>query len=170
MESHYDVLGVHAGADQATIRRAFVEAARLHHPDRHVDAGPAAVAAAEDRMRRLNEAWSVLGDPASRAAYDRKLGGAVPAVVRRPTASNGRGHVAPEPSSGATAPRWLAILPPGLLAVAALCLAVGMVVNLTALLAAGLAAALLGGVAFVLVPVVMMQRSRADGTRRPDRR
>jgi DnaJ domain len=64
--SHYDVLGVSASATQAEVRAAYRAAARDHHPD----AGGDAV-----RMRALNVAWAVLGDPVRRAAYDRALAG-----------------------------------------------------------------------------------------------
>jgi hypothetical protein len=62
--SHYEVLGVSASATQAEVRAAYRAAARNHHPDAGGDAG---------RMRALNVAWAVLGDPVRRAAYDRAL-------------------------------------------------------------------------------------------------
>ena len=58
----YAVLGVHAGASDAEIRSAYRERARQLHPD--VDGGDA------DAMRRLNDAWTILGDPDRRAAFD----------------------------------------------------------------------------------------------------
>ena len=57
-EDPYAVLGVPAGSSAAELRRAFVEAARRHHPDRGGD---------PDAMRRVNEAWEQVrgagGDP-----------------------------------------------------------------------------------------------------------
>ena len=47
-EDPYAVLGVDAGASEAELRRAFVEAARRHHPDRGGD---------PEAMRRVNAAW-----------------------------------------------------------------------------------------------------------------
>jgi hypothetical protein len=61
--SHYDVLGVSAQATADEVRAAYRRAARDHHPDAGGDGG---------RMSELNAAWSVLGDPARRAAYDRQ--------------------------------------------------------------------------------------------------
>ena len=61
----YEVLGVSPGASNAEIHRAYVRLARRWHPD--LNAGSAE---AEDRMRAVNEAWAVLGDPAARARYD----------------------------------------------------------------------------------------------------
>jgi hypothetical protein len=66
LPNHYDVLGVPASATQAEVRAAYRTAARDHHPDAGGDAG---------RMRALNVAWAVLGDPVRRAAYDRALAG-----------------------------------------------------------------------------------------------
>ncbi|HYZ99140.1 MAG TPA: DnaJ domain-containing protein [Acidimicrobiales bacterium] len=64
--THYEVLGVRSTATQAEVRAAYRAAARDHHPDAGGDAG---------RMRALNVAWAVLGDPTRRAAYDRALAG-----------------------------------------------------------------------------------------------
>ena len=69
---HYDVLGVSADADQATIHSAYRDRARVHHPDRGGNASAA-------QMSEINEAYRVLGDVSRRAAYDRQLdAGAVP--------------------------------------------------------------------------------------------
>lgn len=67
--THYDVLGVSSDATHAEVRAAYRSAARDHHPDAGGDA---------ERMRALNRAWTVLGDPVRRAAYDRALAGAGP--------------------------------------------------------------------------------------------
>jgi hypothetical protein len=65
VDDPYAVLGVDAAAPHDDIRRAWVRAARQHHPDRGGD--PA-------RMQAVNEAWAVLGDPARRRAWDREHG------------------------------------------------------------------------------------------------
>ena len=55
----YAVLGVRRGASAAELRRAFVEAARRHHPDRGGD---------PEAMRRVNEAWEqVRAEPSAPA-------------------------------------------------------------------------------------------------------
>lgn len=59
----YDILGVDRRATDAEIRRAYVALARRFHPDVHPGG--------EARMREINEAWAVLGDPARRADWDR---------------------------------------------------------------------------------------------------
>lgn len=56
------MLGVARGASDAEIRRAYLALARRFHPDNNPDG--------EERMRAVNEAWSILGDRARRRAYD----------------------------------------------------------------------------------------------------
>jgi curved DNA-binding protein len=61
----YEVLGVPGDADAEQIQRAYRTLARRHHPD--VDKSPGA----EDRFKKINEAYTVLSDPKSRRKYDR---------------------------------------------------------------------------------------------------
>jgi curved DNA-binding protein CbpA len=79
--THYEVLGVSRQATAAEVRAAYRAAARDHHPDAGGEA---------HRMRELNAAWQVLGDPVRRAAYDRALArgpaGAHPGGSGPPTA------------------------------------------------------------------------------------
>ena len=77
--SHYEVLGVSRAASAGDVRKAYLERARLLHPDRHIDAGPRARDEAERAMQELTEAWRVLGDAGRRRRYDRELGGRVSA-------------------------------------------------------------------------------------------
>jgi hypothetical protein len=58
----YEVLGVEPTASDVEIRRAYVALDRRFHPD----ANPAG----EERMRAVNEAWAILGDPRRRAQHD----------------------------------------------------------------------------------------------------
>ena len=60
----YAVLGVDPNASTLTISRAHRRLAKQYHPDLHP--GPEAA----DRMRRINEAWHVLSNPARRARHD----------------------------------------------------------------------------------------------------
>ncbi len=73
MASHYETLGVPPDADVATLRRAYHDLARRLHPDRVLDADAEARASTAERMRAINEAWRVLGDPTRRRAYDLTL-------------------------------------------------------------------------------------------------
>jgi curved DNA-binding protein CbpA len=65
--THYEVLNVPPTASAAEIRAAYLGLVRKLHPDvnRHPDA--------ESVMKIVNDAWSVLGDEASRDTYDRNL-------------------------------------------------------------------------------------------------
>jgi curved DNA-binding protein CbpA len=62
----YAILGVSRDASPLQVARAHRHLAKRHHPDLHEGASDAA-----ERMRRINEAWSILSNPAQRADYDR---------------------------------------------------------------------------------------------------
>jgi hypothetical protein len=83
-EDPYTVLGVPDGASDDEMRRAYRDRARRLHPD--VNGGDA------DAMRRLNDAWSILGDPARRAAFDARR----PRTFR-PDDATGADRPPPEP-------------------------------------------------------------------------
>jgi DnaJ-class molecular chaperone len=63
---HYTTLGVSPTASHSEIRAAYLRVMRATHPD-HAHNDPIAA----DRARRANAAYEVLGDAATRAAYDR---------------------------------------------------------------------------------------------------
>ncbi len=65
VRDYYEVLGVERGSPDDEIKRAFRKLAMEHHPDRNNGCTDA-----ESRFKELNEAYSVLSDPAKRAAYD----------------------------------------------------------------------------------------------------
>lgn len=81
---HYAVLGVPRQAEHDRIRRAYLDAARRWHPDRHRAKSPAEAEQAELAMRRVNEAWAVLGNKERRATYDREDVVRPPAQGQRP--------------------------------------------------------------------------------------
>jgi molecular chaperone DnaJ len=82
--NHYEVLGVAPDASASAIRKAYLDAARRHHPDFHGEADAATRAGNARRMQAVNEAWAVLGDEAARRAYDRDLARSTdPGVARR---------------------------------------------------------------------------------------
>jgi hypothetical protein len=94
--THYDVLGVSPHSPPGDIRRAYLDLARALHPDRTLGASASEADVASRRMQEVNEAWRVLREPASRAAYDRALTGG-----RRPVRPPG--YTAPPPRHAAAA-------------------------------------------------------------------
>jgi tetratricopeptide (TPR) repeat protein len=64
----YDFLGVDPSADAETLKRAFREAIKMHHPDLHGGG-----AAANRRTKVIIAAHEILRDPERRAAYDEYL-------------------------------------------------------------------------------------------------
>ncbi|WP_369217024.1 DnaJ domain-containing protein, partial [Streptomyces flavofungini] len=64
-QDFYEVLGVSRTASQDEIQQAYRKLARKYHPDVNKDPG------AEERFKDLNEAYSALSDPKTRARYDR---------------------------------------------------------------------------------------------------
>lgn len=90
-QNHYEVLGVTRRADHDRIRRAYLDAARRWHPDRFSGKPAAEAEQAEQAMRRVTQAWSVLGNEDSRAAYDRQLVPRAPAPGGRPGVTTDEG-------------------------------------------------------------------------------
>jgi len=78
---YYRVLGVPPAANTDELKKAFRKLARKYHPDlsREPDA--------ENRMKEVNEAFSVLSDPLKRAAYDERS-----RKPARQASSGGRGR------------------------------------------------------------------------------
>lgn len=60
----YDVLGVKKDASEAEIKRAYRKLAAKYHPDVNHEAG------AEEKFKKINEAYETLSDEQKRAQYD----------------------------------------------------------------------------------------------------
>ena len=181
--THYEVLGIEPGADPATVRAAYLDCARRAHPDRqHAerDASERTVADAEERMRQVNAAWAVLGDPERRARYDRGLalpapGGAVPSgpVVSRPSrrftpvADDGGDdddswrYADDEYDPRTGVGRLLGAGPPLMFVLGVVLLVVGSIIGLRSVVALAVVCFLVALLAFIGVPLVALARSKA---------
>jgi len=178
--THYEVLGVGPSADHATLRQAYLALARRHHPD-HAG-GDAA------RMRAINQAWAVLGDPDRRARYDLTL--RAPATAA-PTPRAPRRGYEPDPAYPAdevvddlwedlsaddqpvrvtvVLPKWLRLLPVGTFGGAVGTFVLGTVLVSEQLLAAGLMLLVLSVLFFLSAPfIALLAGHRAEGPP-PDR-
>lgn len=94
-QDFYSVLGVAPTASMDDIRQAFRQLAKQYHPD----AGAQSDASTADRFKQITEAYSVLGTPQLRAAYDRAVrseqpvlrhegrGMGIPSLFRRRTSA-----------------------------------------------------------------------------------
>lgn len=171
--THYDVLGVKPSASDVEVRAAYVALARFHHPDR-VPAERRREA--EDRMRAINAAWHVLGDPTRRAAYDAELRSArAPGRSARPENAPSPDFVPLDdddtdyaallddtPLNAVRVPRVLQVLPAALLGIAAVALCVGFVTQLAPLAALGAIALAAGLLALAAPTVFVVFRARQD--------
>src|SRR6185503_13869429 len=97
--SHYDLLGVPPEATDAQIRAAYRTLVQLFHPDRLGHLKEESRTFAEDRLKALNAAYEVLGDPVKRANYD-----AAQALPQRARSSGAPSRPAPPPPAPAPPP------------------------------------------------------------------
>lgn len=68
-KDYYKVLGVGRDADGRTIKRAYRQLTKQHHPDKALSQG-VSKEEAEKKMASINEAYEVLSDSELRARYD----------------------------------------------------------------------------------------------------
>ncbi len=67
-QDYYEILGVKRDAAQKEIKSAYHKLARKWHPDLHTGKNKED---AEEKIKKINEAYEVLSDPEKRAKYDR---------------------------------------------------------------------------------------------------
>jgi curved DNA-binding protein CbpA len=79
-EDLYRVLQVDPSADQDVIAAAYKRLALRYHPDHN-----SGDLSAEQHMRRINEAYRILGKPDLRAEYDARSGARLPELEIAPT-------------------------------------------------------------------------------------
>ncbi|KAL4945350.1 hypothetical protein BDV06DRAFT_40615 [Aspergillus oleicola] len=68
-KDYYKILGVARDADERTIKRAYRQMTKQHHPDKAHSQG-VTKEEAEKKMAGINEAYEVLSDPELRKQYD----------------------------------------------------------------------------------------------------
>ncbi len=73
---YYEILGVTPGAPDEDIKRAYRRLVFEHHPDRNPTSKEA-----EDKIREINAAYEVIGDPDKRGTYERLRWGDEPRDV-----------------------------------------------------------------------------------------
>ena len=71
--NYYEVLGVSREASDEDIKRAYRKLVFEHHPDRNPHKKDA-----DERIREINVAYEIVGDPEKRKTYDRLSWGAEP--------------------------------------------------------------------------------------------
>ena len=182
LPKHYDVLGVAPEASMAEIKRAYLSAARGAHPDLHHDTEQDRQGA-EDRMRRINQAWAVLGDVDERAAYDRqRMRDAPPRPGPRHHRARHSGagfrpfDDGPDPGfdeeddrpiTDSALPPWLAMAPAVLLVGGFVGLLFGAIVGAGSVMTLGIVSMVVSGALFlVAAPIVALGRA-IRGERRP---
>ncbi len=69
--SFYETLGVSYGANQVRIKEAYKKLVREYHPDKYANNPLAHLS--EEMIKKINEAYEVLGDPEKRAKYDKLI-------------------------------------------------------------------------------------------------
>jgi hypothetical protein len=93
----YDVLGVLPDAPTDDIRDAWQHREAALEPDALAGVSPEVRSAADRARQAVREAWRVLGDPASREAYDQEIGFTRPGEGLTPP---GRGPSGPDVGLG----------------------------------------------------------------------
>ncbi len=69
-KDYYKVLGIDREADERTIKRAYRNLVKVHHPDKAVGRGMTKEQA-EKKMAQINEAYEVLNDAELKAKFDK---------------------------------------------------------------------------------------------------
>ena len=99
LRNHFEVLDLHPGCSDEEVRRAHIAHVKRYHPDMQRDARLADLRdVLEAIFIRVGEAWEVLGNAKSRAAYEARLG---PQARRSATSAPVPGAA---PSEAAAAP------------------------------------------------------------------
>ncbi len=68
IKNYYEILGISPNADPATIKLAYQKLAQKYHPDKCNNK------TAEQKFKKINEAYAILSNEKKRVAYNKKLG------------------------------------------------------------------------------------------------
>lgn len=126
--SHYELLELPPGATDAELRQSFRRLSKRYHPDTTSLPAPEA----EEAFRRLQQAYGVLSDPASRRRYDAALQSAAalppPAAAVAPPRSPrpGESPAALGVRRALSGGEWFALLLLGLALLLSLVLGIGV--------------------------------------------
>jgi hypothetical protein len=107
VKTYYLLLGVDQGADPEEVKRAFRREIARYHPDKVQHLGQEFQEIAATRAAELTEAYRILMDPATRAAYDASIAAGGPGMpppepAARPQAEAGPPVAEPEPRPART--------------------------------------------------------------------
>ena len=72
-KTHYEVLGVNPQAEIPQIKKAYLQRARLLHPDNNRGLSKSESQRRSREMQELNVAWDVISDETKRRRYDEQL-------------------------------------------------------------------------------------------------
>ena len=104
MKTHYDLLGVPSNSAPDEIKRAFRREIARYHPDKVQHLGREFQEMAAQRAAELTEAYRVLMDEATRAAYDEQLAAGRAPRSPDPAARSHEAQPTPEPPRPAPEP------------------------------------------------------------------
>lgn len=178
---HYDVLEVDPSASVVEIRRSYLRLARDSHPDFHTGSASAR-RSAEERMRRINAAWAVLGDVEARSAYDRERLAGRPRPTFHAHTHGGIDEPDPwrpfddgpvsgfdegddRPITNSQLPSWLKTAPALGILFGLASLILGSLVGLDAMARIGMLVLLLSATLFLAAPLFALSISRRDDPR-----
>ena len=80
---YYAILDLPANATPEQIKANYRILVQLYHPDRLQHASPAVRGYAEERLKKINAAYSALSNPEKRASYDKEAGAPKTSSKRR---------------------------------------------------------------------------------------
>jgi curved DNA-binding protein CbpA len=78
---YYQILGIKRNATPEEAKESYLYWVNILHPDRMLKVPEHVRTKAEEDLKKVNEAYSVLSDPRKKAEYDRRVGASIGAEV-----------------------------------------------------------------------------------------